>query len=81
MYEFAVMVSIALLGFCGVPWWTVLPAAAFLSLQSLVRLVMPGGRLHDGGVPGPVVVSGIYSLFAIVCFAGGRSIAWLMPAG
>jgi hypothetical protein len=30
MYEFALMVSITLSRYCGLPWWAVLPAAALL---------------------------------------------------
>ena len=81
MYEFVMLVSITLLGFSGVPWWMALPAAALTSLQSLLQLIIPGGRLHDAGVRGPLTVCGIYSLFASLCFAAGHGMALLVSVG
>lgn len=79
MYEFAVMVSITLLGYCGLPWWTVVPSAAFLSLPTLLQLAMPAGFPHDAGALEKLAISGIYSILAVVCFASRQYMALLLP--
>lgn len=81
MYEFAVMVSITLLGYCGVPGWTVLPAAAFLSLPTLLQLAVPTGAwLHRADWRRQLALSCWYWILAAVCFAGGACFA-LLSAG
>jgi hypothetical protein len=79
MYEFATMISITLLGYCGVPWWTVLPAAAFLSLPTVLQLAIPAALSHDAGGREILAASGIYSFLAVVCFASGQCMALLLP--
>jgi hypothetical protein len=70
MYELAVMVSITLSGYCGVPWWTVLSAATLLTLPTPLQLSRAAACLRDAGQRGRV---------AAVCFAGGECLALLLP--
>jgi hypothetical protein len=80
MYEFALMVSITLLGYCGVPWWGVLPAAALLPLPTLLQLAPPATAwLRETGGRGRLALSCWYCLLAAVCFAGGERIALMSP--
>jgi hypothetical protein len=73
MYEFAVMVSITLSGCCGLPWWTVIPATALLSLPTLLQLAVPAAtKLHNAGRRGRLALSCSYWLLAAACFAGGE---------
>ena len=80
MYEFAVMVSITLLGYCGAcHGGRLLPSAAFLSLPTVLQLAMPAGFPHDAGALEKLAISGIYSILAVVCFASGQYMALLLP--
>lgn len=80
--EFAVMLGIAILAYAGAPYYVALLGASLLILTTIYEYAPLQPRLARAGgsaVAGSMLVTAATSLaFASLCFAIGRTFAWLI---